>query len=84
MPGLKLARLPERTPVRIAIGVTPELHRTLSEYAQVYREAYGQEESVADLIPFMLQSFLEGDRGFARAHRMRTRSPGTASPAAGD
>ena len=73
MPGLKLARLPERTPIRIAIGVSPELHRTLCEYADLYREAYGQEESVADLIPFMLQSFLDGDRDFARARRFRLR-----------
>ena len=69
MPALKLGKLPERTPVRLTVAIPPELHRLLSEYAAIYREAYGQEETLADLIPFMLQAFLESDRDFARARR---------------
>lgn len=69
MDGLRLARLPDRAPVRLAIGMPPDLHKALADYAALYRATYGQEESVADLVPFMLQSFLDGDRVFARARR---------------
>ncbi|WP_186400861.1 DUF2274 domain-containing protein [Stappia sp. P2PMeth1] len=69
MTDLKLARLPDRTPARVTISVTPELGLLLRDYAELYHRTYGQQESVADLIPFMLETFLEGDRAFVRARR---------------
>lgn len=69
MANLKLAKLPDRTPVKITIVISPELNRALAEYAEIYSEAYGQAESVQELIPAMLASFLEGDRAFARQRR---------------
>ncbi|TGV31988.1 DUF2274 domain-containing protein, partial [bacterium M00.F.Ca.ET.168.01.1.1] len=39
--------------------------------AALYRQTYGQSETVAELIPFMLAAFLEGDRAFARARKER-------------
>lgn len=67
MSELKLAKLPDRTPIKLTIVITPDLHQALSDYAEVYRDTYGETEAVADLVPFMLRSFLESDRGFARA-----------------
>jgi hypothetical protein len=67
MAELKLARLPDRTPIKLAITVTPDLHQMLQQYAALYAEAYGREESIAELIPAMLASFLESDRGFVRS-----------------
>lgn len=67
MAELKLARLPDRTPVKYAFSVGPELDLKLRQYAGLYRATYGQAESVEDLIPFMLEAFLESDRGFAKA-----------------
>ncbi len=67
MTGLKLARLPDRTPVKIGIVVLPELNDRLVAYAAAYAEAYGIEEPVAELIPAMLSAFLDSDRAFARA-----------------
>jgi hypothetical protein len=64
---LKLARLPDRTPVKMTISVPPDLHQALAGYAALYAEAYGREEAVADLIPAMLVSFLESDRAFMRS-----------------
>ena len=61
---MKLNKLPDRTPVRIAITVSPELHQKLSAFADAYKEEYGEEEKVAELIPFMLGQFLEADRKF--------------------
>lgn len=69
MAGIKLERLPDRTPVKISILVSPELYRALGDYAEAYEAAYGQAEAVAELIPAMLAAFLESDRAFARARR---------------
>lgn len=66
MVNLKLARLPDRTPVKIAIAVPPELHDRLIAYAAAYAETYGIEETVADLVPAMLGVFLDSDREFAK------------------
>lgn len=68
---LKLGKLPDRTPAKITIALTPELNSALRDYAAIYRDAYGEAESVADLIPFMLQAFLDGDKAFARARKAR-------------
>lgn len=80
MPDLKLARLPDRTPVKMTINLPPDLNETLVAYAEVYRDAYGQPEGVADLIPYMLRSFLDSDREFVKA-RSSTRAgrPGKAA-----
>lgn len=69
MTGLKLAKLPNRTPVRIAIIVSPDLNESLHAYAELYRETYGASESVSELIPYMLDAFLKSDQGFAKARR---------------
>jgi hypothetical protein len=66
---LKLAKLPDRTPVKIMISVSPDLGRALADYAELYAQAYGAAEPVQELIPAMLESFLENDRGFTRARR---------------
>jgi hypothetical protein len=67
MPEIKLARLPDRTPVKVSITVAPDLHSALSDYATIYNQSYGQSEPLAELIPHMLAAFLSGDRGFAKA-----------------
>ena len=63
---LKLAKLPDRVPVKLPIAVAPELNHALHVYAALYAEAYVQEEPVTELIPAMLARFLEGDREFTR------------------
>ena len=72
MSALRLPRLPDRSPVKLTITLPPELHRHLSMYAGLYREQYGEAETIAELIPFMLRLFLETDKAFVRA---RTRMP---------
>lgn len=69
MADLKLAKLPDRTPVKVTISISPELHQALAKYAELYRQAYGETEPMQELIPAMLASFLEGDRAFARQRR---------------
>ncbi|MBY0512139.1 MAG: DUF2274 domain-containing protein [Rhodospirillaceae bacterium] len=69
MAELKLGKLPDRTPVKHTVTVSPELNADLHDYATVYEKTYGQAEKVPELIPFILQSFLDGDRGFAKARK---------------
>lgn len=66
---LKLAKLPDRTPAKITITVSAELNQALHAYAAVYRDTYGEAESVTELIPFMLDAFLDSDRDFAKARK---------------
>lgn len=67
MVDIKLGRLPDRTPVKLAITITPDLQSALNDYAAIYAEAYGREEPITELNPAMLTSFLESDRGFGKA-----------------
>jgi hypothetical protein len=69
MPELRLSKLPDRTPVKISISVTPDLHAALTAYADAYQTAYGSAESVAELIPYMLAAFIESDSAFRKARR---------------
>lgn len=66
---LKLARLPDRTPVKITITVTPDLARALGDYQALYNRAYADKAELADLIPAMLETFLASDRAFAKARK---------------
>ena len=66
---LKLQRLPDRTPIKLTISLQPELHQALADYAALYEATYGRKENVADLVPFMLDSFLASDRAFAKARK---------------
>lgn len=73
MAELKLGKLPDRTPVKLSITITPDLQSDLQSYATMYAETYGVEEPVAELVPAMPVSFLEGDRSFVRAREARRR-----------
>jgi hypothetical protein len=66
---LRLAKLPDRTPVKITMTVSPDLHHMLQDYATMYAKTYGTDEAVAELCPYMLQTFLESDRGFQKARK---------------
>ena len=66
MTDLKLPRIPDRTPVKITITVLPNLHQALLDYATLYSQTYGKQELVTELVPAMLEAFLDGDRMFAK------------------
>lgn len=76
---LKLAKLPDRTPVRLTVTLGPELHQRLLSYAALYRAVYGEVEAVAELIPYMLEAFLDSDRTYAKA-RKEDLPPANATP----
>ena len=75
MPEIKLARLPDRKPVKLSVTVNPVLNQRLDAYAQAYKAAYGDEEEVEELIPYMLERFLDGDRLFNSRRRRSREAP---------
>lgn len=66
---LKLSKLPDRTPTRITVTVSADLSQALCDYQKLYAATYGVSEKIADLIPFMLDAFLDSDRAFAKARK---------------
>jgi hypothetical protein len=66
---LKLGQLPDRQHVKLTITLSAELRKALDDYAALYARSYGAEEPVAELVPFMIESFLEGDAGFKKARK---------------
>ena len=71
MAGLKLGKLPDRTPVKLTINVSPDLKKALDDYAEAYEQIFGVAEPLTELIPAMLAAFLASDRGFAKARAQR-------------
>ena len=67
--ALKLSPLPDRTPVRLTLSISPELAAALSDYARIYASTYGRSEKPETLAPHMLEAFLASDSGFKRARR---------------
>lgn len=67
--GLKLGQLPDRVPVKITVMISPDLKKALDDYAAVYAHTYGQNETVPELIPYMLESFLSADAKFREARK---------------
>lgn len=66
---LKLAKLPDRTPIKLTITITPDLAHARGDYATIYNRTYGDKAEVADLVPAMLESFLASDRVFSKARK---------------
>lgn len=73
MTDLKLPKLPERTPIKLAVVLSPGLAADLALYANLYERKYGCNETVSDLVPAMLAAFMESDRQFLRIKRERGR-----------
>lgn len=66
---LKLGPLPDRESAKITFTANADLKAALNDYAELYRQAYGKDEGLAELIPFMLDAFMNADAGFKRARR---------------
>lgn len=79
MTDLRIGKLPDRTPVKITFSAWPDLNQALSDYAAFYEQTYGEAETVAELVPFMLDSFLGGDRAFAKYRKEQASNVAPAS-----
>lgn len=67
--ALRLAKLPDMTPVKMTISCDRKLHLLLEDYARIYNEKYGEKVKPSALIPSMVSSFLMSDNGFKKARK---------------
>ncbi len=72
MASLKLGKLPDRETTKITFTASAELNKLLITYASAYEAEYGLRESITDLIPHMLEAFINADRGFRKARKENT------------
>jgi len=63
-PGLRLGPLPKADSVKLTFLCSSELKSTLERYATLHSQVHGQPVEAADLIPHMLEAFMDRDRGF--------------------
>jgi hypothetical protein len=71
MPEIKLAKLPDRTLVKITFTASAELNQQLLDYADIYKEMYSTTENIVELIPFMLAAFIDSDIAFKKLKRAK-------------
>jgi len=70
MAGIKLGKLPDRTPVKLTFSASPELKMALDDYLDLYRTVHDDKTATAgDLIPAIIEAFLDSDRAFRIARR---------------
>lgn len=66
---LRIAKLPNLTPVKLTVSLEPEVHQMLEDYSKIYRDSYGETVKPAELVPSMIAGFLATDNGFKRARK---------------
>lgn len=78
---LKLDKLPDREIVKTTFTADADLRTALNDYAEIYRQTYGQNEGVAELISFMLDAFMNAGPSFKRARKqLETVRPSSSAP----
>lgn len=63
---LRLGPLPNQETTKVTIALSATLRRDLDDYGRVHAQTFGQIVDLASLIPHMLMTFMERDRGFQR------------------
>lgn len=69
---LRLGPLPRIDMVKLTISVSAATKASLDHYASLHSQLHGETVDAIALIPYMLQAFIERDRGFKA---LRTKSP---------
>ena len=64
---LRLGPLPKTESVKLTFACPAGLKTDLDRYASLHAQTYGETVDAATLIPYMLEAFMAGDRGFRRS-----------------
>lgn len=72
---LRLGPLPKTETVKLTIVLTTALKFDLERYAALHAQTYGKAVDAATLIPHMLETFIERDRGFKALRRKPELAP---------
>ncbi len=68
---LRLGPLPSNSSAKLTFTCPASLRADLDQYALQHAQAYGEAVDAATLIPYMLEAFIAGDRGFRRVDAKR-------------
>lgn len=63
---LRLGPLPKSETVKLTFACPASLKADLDRYAALHAQTYGETVDAAALIPYMLEAFIAGDRGFKK------------------
>lgn len=71
MSKLRLGHVETDKPVRVSLKLPAPLYRSVVQYAELLAKSSGQQPPLepAKLIPAMIETFIAGDRGFAKLRR---------------
>lgn len=61
---LKIGPLPNPEKIKILLQVSVELKEDLDQYAELHSKLGRRQVDATTLIPYMLQSFIDRDKGF--------------------
>ncbi|MGE4438880.1 DUF2274 domain-containing protein [Achromobacter sp.] len=64
---LRLGPLPSHASTKLTFTCPTHLRADLDRYAALHARTYGETVDAATLIPYMLEAFMAGDRGFRRS-----------------
>ena len=63
---LRLGPLPKTETVKLTFACPASLKADLEHYAALHAQTYGEAVDAVTLIPYMLEVFMAGNRGFKR------------------
>jgi hypothetical protein len=69
---LRLGPLPKTESIKLTFACPASLKADLDRYAALHAQTYGEAVDAMTLIPYMLEAFMAGDRGFKRGRGERT------------
>lgn len=67
--SLKIGAIPDRTPIKLSLSLSPDVHDALQDYASIHAKEFGQNAQVTDLAALMIERFLASDTQFKRARK---------------
>lgn len=76
---LRLGPLPKTESVKLTFACPASLKTDLDRYAAMHAQTYGEAVDATTLVPYMLEAFIAGDRGFRRGRGDDTRSSSRAA-----
>ena len=73
---LRLGPLPKTESVKLTFTCPTSLKANLDRYAALYAQTYGETVDAMALVPYMLEAFMAGDRGFRKGGRASSQATG--------
>ena len=75
---LRLGPLPKTESIKLTFTCPTSLEADLDRYATLHAQTYGGTVDAMALIPYMLEAFMAGDRGFRKGGRASSQATGAA------